>query len=147
MSLIDYAKSELDRLPKDKTGYQERINQNILDIIQVFSDQGHSGLTASYVIGNLMRLLNYEPITPLTGEESEWGTDASKDQNNRCYHVFRREDGTAYDTEARIFSENGGKTWYTSSESFKDVEFPYWPPNEPERIILKDKETKDDQIQ
>lgn len=73
MGMIEYAKSELDRIPKDKDGMQELMNRGILDVIKVFSEQGHSGFSASYALSILDRLLRFKPISPLTGEEAEWG--------------------------------------------------------------------------
>lgn len=39
MSLLEWAKAELDRIPKDSDGMQEMMNKDILDIIEKFSDQ------------------------------------------------------------------------------------------------------------
>lgn len=43
MSLVQYAESELVRIPKDEDGMQDLVNRNILEIIKLFSEQGHSG--------------------------------------------------------------------------------------------------------
>lgn len=80
MNLIDYAESELERIPKDKYGTQEIINQNILDLVKLFSSQGHSGLSGRYVINALSRLLEYKPLNPLTGEADEWGDPYGPDE-------------------------------------------------------------------
>ena len=47
-------------------------------------------------------------------------------QNIRCSHVFKNEDGTAYDINGRIFRSPDGYT-YTNGESSVSVEFPYTP--------------------
>ncbi len=87
MDLIEYAKSELDRLGKDKDGMQEMMNRDILEIIEKFGEQGHSGFSANYAIQVIERLLRWKPIKPLTGEDDEWSEALSfKDlirQNNR----------------------------------------------------------------
>lgn len=143
-NLVDYAKRELDMLEKDESGLQERMNQNILEIIEKFSEQGHSGFTAAYAIGMLIRLLRWKPIKPLTGEPDEWadeplggGTDK---QNKRCGSVFLNPDGTAEDIDAIIVSDNGGITWYTTNRFRKYITFPYMPPDEPEKIYIEYKE-------
>lgn len=40
MNLIEYAESELGHILRDKDGMQEIINQNILDLVKLFSSQG-----------------------------------------------------------------------------------------------------------
>lgn len=72
MSMVEYAKSELERIGKDKKGMQDAINKNILEIVEIFSNQGHSGFSAGYALNVLERLLRYKPLTPLTGEPDEW---------------------------------------------------------------------------
>lgn len=132
MNIIEYAREELKRIGGLDDPYQQLINSNILELIEVFDKQGHSGFSANYLIPRLARLLDFKPLTPLTGEEDEWNGN----QNKRCFSVFRNPDGTAYDIEGKIFSDDGGETWFTSKDSWVPVEFPYVVPNEPEKIIL-----------
>ena len=72
MNITEYAKSELERLGKDDEGMQELINKDILEIVERFASQGHSGFSASYALSVLERLLRFKPLTALTGEEEEW---------------------------------------------------------------------------
>ena len=141
-NLITYAKSELDIIgmtedSKDKMNIDMR--KCILDIMELFSDQGHSGFSASYCTGIVEKLMKYEPLTPLTGADSEW-TEVSFDdklpvfQNKRCPHVFK-ENNVAYDINGIVFfdwytdEETGEKykSHYTSRDSRVNVEFPYTP--------------------
>lgn len=136
---IEYAKRELNRFidEKDPCEIQEKINENIIQIVSVFAEQGHSGLTASYVTNALERLLRFLPLQPLTGEESEWmEVGDGTEQNIRCSRVFRKnkDNSAAYDIEGKVFSDDEGKSWYTSRESRVEIEFPYIPPTHPERI-------------
>ena len=100
-----------------------------LEIVKVFSKQGHSGASASMVTGLVERLMRFEPLTALTGEDGEW-IEVSDGifQNKRCSHVFK-ENGNAYDQQGRIFREPDGFT-YTSRESRVDIKFPYTPTQE-----------------
>lgn len=66
--MIEYAKRELELIGKDEDGMQELMNKNILEIVEIFSKQGHSGFSAGYALNVLERLLKYKPLTPLTGE-------------------------------------------------------------------------------
>lgn len=141
MGLIEYAKSELDRLGKDKDGMQEMMNRDILEIIEKFGEQGHSGFSANYAIQVIERLLRWKPIKPLTGEDDEWSEALSfKDlirQNKRCSSVFKYEDGHCEDIDAIIVSDNGGHTWYNSGKFRKTITFPYTPPIRPEEVYIE----------
>ena len=121
---------------------QESICKHILELIKVFSDEGHSGSTAPYTVDIFKKLAMFEPITPLTGEDWEW-TEISREmsgsnngtlyQNKRCSRVFKDDDG-AYDIDGKVFydwytNENGDrhKSYYTSRDSRVPVTFPYIP--------------------
>lgn len=129
-NVLDHAAAEL---PKPQEEMQEMMNSNLIELVLVFATQGHSGLSSSYAISMLERLLRFEPLGPLTGEDDEWGEvdggPEMKWQNKRCGHVFKREDGTAYDCEARIFRDPDG-CCFTSSDSRVEVTFPYSPVRE-----------------
>lgn len=106
------------------------MRNHILRIIKEFSDEGHSGFSAKYTINILTKLMKYEPLSPLTGKEDEWtAVDFDSNmmyQNNRCYRVFKRADGTAYDSEGRVFVDSRGNQ-FTTKESLVDIHFPYTP--------------------
>lgn len=101
---------------------------NILELLEVFSKQGHSGMSAPYVIGMFFKLANHEPITPLTGEDSEWEkVDFQTLQNVRCSRVFKNiNTGETYDIQGKVFEEPDGAR-YTSRESRVNIVFPYMP--------------------
>lgn len=138
MNLIEFAKNELDIVLnkcEDEEGkeMQEMINKDILEIVEIFSKQGHSGFSANYAINLITKLLKYEPITPLTGEDNEWQLldygDDIKYQNKRCSRVFKDKEGKAYDIEGKIFTDNNGRTWFTKGGggSRTYITFPYTP--------------------
>ena len=104
---------------------QNMIELDILEILDIICNQSHSGFSHEYLVNCLIPLLKDRPITPLTGNDWEWDINVyGDDQNKRCPKVFRRKDGTAYNINGRAFSDNGGKTWFTNKESFKDISFP-----------------------
>lgn len=130
-----YAKEELKRLrgPADEPDeMQDAIEANVLGIVREFSDAGHSGSSGAYTIGIIQKLLDFEPLTPLTGEDDEWTDldydDDMKAQNKRCPHVFKRADGTAYDSQAIVkrWPNDGGCT----VGGRKEITFPYTPSRE-----------------
>lgn len=150
MELVEYAKSELERIGKDEDGMQEVMNRDILEIVEKFSNQGHSGFSASYALSVLDRLFRFKPISVLTGNEDEWNKVSSgKDgiatyQNKRCSSVFKNVDSSGktvntYDIDAIIVSDNGGITW-SSSIAFglkRNVTFPYLPTIRPEKVYIE----------
>ena len=140
MRLIDYAESELGCISKDKDGMQEIINQNILELVKLFSSQGHSGLSGRYVINALSRLLEYKPLNPLTGEDDEWGEPYGPDetqQNKRCSSVFKSKTDPPHDIDAIVVSDNGGVSWFYCHLFMKEIIFPYLPPVTPEKIYIE----------
>lgn len=147
-SIIEYAKSELDRIGKDEEGMQAAINQDILQVVDVFANQGHSGFSAGYALNILERLLRFKPLKELTGEDDEWN-DVSTDkngvttyQNKRCSSVFKRVDRSGkivsvYDIDGVAVSDDGGITWFTSNRFTKEITFPYFPPTHAEEIYIE----------
>ena len=124
---------------------QELICNHVLKLLEVFSEEGHSGSSAPYAINLFEKLAKFEPVAPLTGEDWEWN-DVSEYggrdngplfQNKRCGHVFKDNDG-AYDMDGIIFwewctdKETGEKfkSYFTSRESRVPVTFPYRPTRE-----------------
>lgn len=121
---------------------QKAICEHVLCLLDVFSDEGHSGSSAPYAVELFKSLAMFEPIVPLTGEDWEW-VDLSYDdrvayQNVRCSHVFKDADGRAYDINGKVFwewytdPETGEmhKSHYTCGESHVYIEFPYKPTRE-----------------
>jgi len=147
MGLIEHAKREFEvqGWPGDDVDSMQKIVcDNIMELIEVFSKQGHSGTTAPYVINLFKRLAGYEPISPLTGEDNEWrdvGHDRDSGdslfQNKRATGIFKDKSG-AYWSDAVIFRDPDGGT-YVNVNSRGPIEFPWtWP--EKREIIDVDKD-------
>ena len=124
---------------------QGAICEHVLELLTVFSNEGHSGSTAPYAINMFSRLAKFEPLAPLTGEDWEWNeTSRGVLQNKRASHVFKDiETGEAYDINGKVFwewampYEEGGepyKSYYTCRESRVPVTFPYVVPEKPEYV-------------
>lgn len=134
--MIEYAKKELARIEHDEAGMQDFMDKCVLEVLGVFAEQGHSGLSARYAIRLLERLMRFLPLTPLTGEDDEWNEIAQGTyQNRRCSRVFK-ENGQAYDIDGKAFSDDGGRTWFTNGDSRVPVSFPYAVPTKPEFVYL-----------
>lgn len=135
-NLIDYAKDELKRIGMIDSGepYNDWATKAILDLIELFSSQGHSGFTAPYVARMFHRLAMLKPASPLTGEDDEWNDIGDgRLQNKRYSAVFKDKDGIAYNIEGKVFTDDG-KIWYTSKDSRVNVTFPYVVPDKPEYV-------------
>lgn len=131
---------------KFKDEMQEAICNHVLDLLKVFSDEGHSGTTAPYTVSLFKQLAMFEPVVPLTGEDWEWNDTGYGIQNKRCSHVFKDADGKAYDSQGKVFFEwcerpldedeegypgtKRFKSSYTSRDSRVYVTFPYTPTTE-----------------
>ena len=114
--------------------------RKILEIVQVFADQHHSGASAGYCLSVLQKLLAFMPLTPLTGEDDEWdmveppSDDIATEmiglplfQNNRCTQVFKEATGKVYDMEAVVFVDKEGTIFVTPDSCTLVEAFPYTP--------------------
>lgn len=133
-TLVDHARHELQLagLWDEDSDYGGMLADAVLEMVEAFSEEGHSGASASLAMSAFERVARFEPLTPLTGAEEEWGEPYDNEgtrQNKRCSHVFKGADGRAYDIDGRIFREPDGAT-FTSNESRVEVTFPYVPKSE-----------------
>ena len=116
--------------PKEKTGPDRWMQDDVLTLLAVLAVQGHSGGSIGYCVNTFKKLGLFEPLAPIQGTDDEWNEVSSGVwQNNRCSHVFKDSDGRAYDIDGKIFREPNGLT-YTSRESRVYVTFPYTPTRE-----------------
>lgn len=124
---MDHAMLEL---PPSENQTDRRMRQDLLEMVLVFGTQGHSGFSASYATSALEKLLRFQPLGPLTGEQTEWlEVGPGVFQNRRCGRVLKDASvfgGQAYDLNGRVFREPDG-TCYTNSESRTPITFPYVP--------------------
>jgi hypothetical protein len=133
--LIEHAKREFQAVgykpvDEEEDGPNKWIQENIFELLEVFSKQGHSGSSAPYCIGMFEKLARFEPLCPITGKDEEWmEVGEGFWQNKRCSHVFKDSDGKAYDSEGRVFrSPNGG--CFINGNSRVYITFPYTPVTE-----------------
>ncbi len=145
MSLVEYAESELDRIGMTDDGDMNgTMRKHLIHMVHEFAEEGHSGFSASYALQCLKKLLNFKPLSPLTGEDDEWTEVSQRSgyphfQNKRCSTVFKDgKNGQAYDINGKVFWEwirdgdgNAYKSYYTCYESRVPVTFPYTVPDEP----------------
>jgi len=119
-----HAERELDAI-----GETGAMRDHLLRMVDAFAAEGHSGFSAAHAANALNKLFRFEPLAPLSGDDSEW-MEVSDDlwQNTRCSHVFKNSGG-AYDIQGRVFREPNG-VCFTNCESSTPVTFPYTPTTE-----------------
>lgn len=145
MNMIDWAKHELDlagyKESKDPDDINNWMRNDVLKLLEMFCEQGHSGFSANYAIKLFQTLASWKPLSPLTGEPDEW-TEVGPDvwQNKRASNVFKGEDGRAYWMDGIVFwewftPEEGEpfKSYFTSRDSRVYIDsFPWTMPEKPE---------------
>ena len=149
--LVEFAENELNLLLKsckdsESLKTQKAVNDDILDIIKLFSSQGHSGFSANYSMNILKRLLDYKPLSAIEDREEDWielyySPDIAY-QNKRCPSIFKDADGKVYNTEAKVFSDDNGHTWYNCKESREYINLPYEVPSKPEYVVIDNQQER-----
>lgn len=147
-NILAHAQRELDLIgmTEDSPDDMNRMmRKHILHMMQEFANEGHSGFSAHYAIGILTKLLEFKPLSPLTGEDDEWfkhdyGVEPHY-QNKRRSSVFKDSNGECYDIDGKVFWEwsrgivgeddTPHKSYYTCRESRVPVTFPYTVPDKP----------------
>lgn len=135
----------VDQNNKFNDEMQEAICTNVLKMLEIFADEGHSGSSAPYAINLFEKIASYKPLTPLTGEDWEWHDvsdyggrdDGPVFQNKRSGNVFKDNNG-AYDIQGIVWydwytdEETGEKrkSHFTNYKSRVPVTFPYTPNTE-----------------
>lgn len=146
MTTTDAYIKELEKaglLSKD-SDYEGMIGEAVKELLLVFQKQGHSGNSAQVVSTIFNKLIKGEPLTPLTDDRSEW-LEVSDTilQSTRISHVFidKKESNRPYTIYGKAFSDNDGKSYYTSYESRVHFDLPGFPPKT-EYVIVEKKDDK-----
>lgn len=139
MSEIERARKELELAGLFDKGedslYDGMIGEAVMELMDKFSEQGHSGMSASIVSRIFYNLVRGDVLSPLTGEPGEWGDisryggDFSTSfQNIRDSRVFAEDDHgkNASFIEGIVFTEKSGSS-FTCRESHTPITFPCIP--------------------
>lgn len=135
MNLLEYAANELKAFNLDEEyAYGTMINTAVMELMQTFSQQGHSGGSASVVLGLFQKLAAYQPLSPLTGADDEWmpidesiGGPTMMFQNKRAHSVFKGADGKAYDIDAVVYHDVTNGSYFHKGGEYHYIQFPYTP--------------------
>lgn len=100
MELVDHASKELELaglFDKD-SDYGGMLGDSVLELVQLFAAQRHSGFSAMSTLQLFEKLTKFENLSPITSNPKEWmkvGPDIWQSNRNPA-----------------IFSVDGGETWY-----------------------------------
>lgn len=107
-NLVTYAEDELRLagLLDSEDDYDGMLAKSVLELVKLFAKQGHSGFSASITTEIAMKLLRFQPLSPLTYAEDEWNhvADEMVSKEQRPLYQNRR--------KSDVFSHDHGKTWY-----------------------------------
>jgi len=106
-----FAKKELELVglfDKD-SDYDGMLGEAVLELIQKFASQGHSGCSAAMTMAIFDKLANYKPLSEITDDLDEW-RDISEFQGGKA--------GWQSTRSPSCFSEDGGKTYWDIDEDY-----------------------------
>ena len=115
---VDHARRELKlagMFNKDVDGdktlgdYNIMMAEAVVELMEVFAGQGHSGMSASMVRELFSKLSNFEPLTELTDDPDEWN-DITEMQSGTPGWQSQR--------SPSAFSEDSGKTYWDINEEY-----------------------------
>ena len=124
--MIEFAKWQLDKLlekctePSEKE-MQKMMNNDVLELLKVFSEQGHSGFSAPIAIRLFYKLANHKLITEVEDNPDDWDENG---QHKYITSIFKREDGTCYYMYGRLFAEPNSDNFFYNKASNVDITFP-----------------------
>ena len=102
--LRDHAEREMGLAGVDNDIYGDLVSKAVLELIDTFDKQGHSGMSAALVLSIFNQVVDFKNLTPLTNDPEEWQFHNYVRplwQNRRC---------------SEAFSYDGGKTYCLNSE-------------------------------
>lgn len=118
-TLLQHAKAELRAagMFDEDSDFNGEIGVQVTSLMETLNAYQHSGGSLELTLEVFDKIAHHMPLTPLTGEDSEWETPPSAspaigiEVNRRCTQVFRDKD-MAWDVRK-------GRT---------PITFPYTPP-------------------
>lgn len=104
-NLVEHARRELKT--SGQVAEDPAYAAHLIAAVAAFASYGHSGGSAVVAVGQLTRLLQWEPLTPITDNPEEWQEvafldDAGEVADRGWWQNIR---------DSRALSRDGGKTW------------------------------------
>lgn len=103
-NLVEHAKVEMKMVGLDKpdADYDGMLYNAVLELIEVFASQGHSGFSAELTLELFNELAKFQNLSDITANEAEW-EDISEMWGSAHWQNKRN---------SALFSEDNGKTYY-----------------------------------
>ncbi|MBR5304910.1 MAG: hypothetical protein IKU37_08820 [Candidatus Gastranaerophilales bacterium] len=101
-NLLEHAKRELEIAGIKGSEYDNEVARNVLELIEVFSKQEHSGFSKCAVLQVFNTLVEFKNLKPLSNNPEEW-TEVTKG-----LYISKR--------NPACFSDDELKTYYDTSE-------------------------------
>ncbi len=127
--MLEFAKWQLNKLTdkckdEDSKIMQNMMNNDVLELLEVFSEQGHSSFSASIATRLFYKLANHKIITEVEDNPDDWDDNG---QHKYITSIFKREDGTCYYMYGRLFAEPNSDNFFYNKASNVDITFPIKP--------------------
>jgi hypothetical protein len=127
-NLSKHAQTELEMagLFSDKGDfYGGMTGKAVMELIDVFEKQGHSGMSAPMVVSIFKDLANFKPINPIKCTDEEWGeVSEGTFQNKRLSAVFKEgKDGKPYYLDAIVWQYEDGGAFTGTVEGISSRQF------------------------
>ena len=91
--MLEFAKWQLNKLLEKCTEpggkeMQDMMNRDVMELLTVFAEQGHSGFSAPIAIRLFSKLANYRIITEVEDNPDDWDEDG---QHKYIPSIFKRD--------------------------------------------------------
>lgn len=100
--------------------YGDMTSKAVLELIDVFDKQGHSGMSAGLVLSIFTSLVNGKNLSPLTNDPTEWFQHSENNwQNRRNSSAFSMDGGLSY----YLVGESHWKTNKETGQQYRAMTF------------------------
>jgi len=105
--------------------YDGMLGEAVLDLVNVFDSQNHSGMSAAMVRAIFDNLANWKPLSPLTDNPDEW-MEVSEElwQSRRNPACFSKDGGKTYEDNndpCWLHEDEDGCTYFSRPENPEDI--------------------------
>jgi hypothetical protein len=109
-NLTEHAQKELELagMFDEDSDYDGAAGKAVMELVETFSAQGHSGMSAGLVLALFDKVARFQPLAPISSDPEEWNYIADEIDGQSIYQNRRR---------STTFSRDGGKTWYDIDDS------------------------------
>jgi hypothetical protein len=115
MGLVAHAEKEIRKagLFDEDGDYDGMIGDAVMELVDAFANQGHSGGSAHLTLDAFDRVVRFKQLTPITSDPSEWQDVTEYCDPDSPLWQSRR--------DPELFSNDGGQTWYNVDDGPDDV--------------------------